>query len=70
LTVCNEHKPKTGSYLTVCNEHKPKTGSYLTVCNEHKPKTGSYLTAVVHTAFVFARQCQITQVIQTHTGII
>jgi len=35
--------------------------------SEHEPKTGFYLAAVVSTAFIFARQRQVTQVIETHT---
>jgi len=40
------------------------------VTSRHVPETGLYLTAVVSTAFVLARQREITQVIETHTGII
>jgi len=41
-----------------------------TVMSEHQPKTGFYLTAVVGTAFILARQRQVTQVIETHARII
>jgi len=40
------------------------------VTTRHAPETSLYLTTVVSTTFVLARQREITQIVQTHAGII
>jgi len=41
-----------------------------TVTHEHKPKTRFYLTAVVGTTLKLARECQVSQIIETDTRVV
>lgn len=39
-------------------------------CSDYKPEAGLDLTAVVCAALIFARECQVSKVVETDTGIV